>query len=157
MGSIPGRGTKIPYVAGQLSRCTTPAAVCCNKDPMQPKKDRKESSPFFMEKEDNDTFPTQLHRTIMSIKYDKGLLWKLKVIFVIILIIIITLLSPPIILFLHTSLSKRSCLYPQTKVGLSHYISPRCSREDRWLKNVDSLKNWLYSSTLDILEEVSSY
>lgn len=143
MGSIPSRGIKIPYVAGQLSRHTTPAAVCCNKDPTQPKKDRKESSPFFMENKDNDTFPTQLHRTIMSIKYDKGLLWKLKVIFVIILIIIITLLSPPIILFLPTSLSKRSCLYPQTKVGLSHYISPRCSREDRWLKTVDSLKNWL--------------
>ena len=35
-GSIPGLGTKIPYVTGQLSPCTkTPSG--CNEDPVQPK------------------------------------------------------------------------------------------------------------------------
>ena len=41
MGLIPGRGTKIPYVAGQLSWYIIPAAMCCNKDPISQKKKKK--------------------------------------------------------------------------------------------------------------------
>ena len=50
-GSIPGRGTKIPYVTGQLSPCTVarekPAhcnwqkPVCRKKDPAQTKMQNK--------------------------------------------------------------------------------------------------------------------
>ena len=39
-GSIPGQGTKISHVVGQLSPSATTReekSMCCNKDPAQPK------------------------------------------------------------------------------------------------------------------------
>ena len=39
VGSIPGRGTKIPHAAGQLSpSATTREPACHDEDPAQPKK-----------------------------------------------------------------------------------------------------------------------
>ena len=44
MGSIPGRGTKIPHATGQLSSCTLEPA-CRNEDPMCHKQDPMQGFP----------------------------------------------------------------------------------------------------------------